>query len=365
MDVYVTGIASHPPASAVRDRRLEEMVFETTRNALADAAVERDEVDHVAIAGCDELDGRSISSMLLAAPAGACLKDEIKVTDSGLTALCLGAMRVAAGLSDLCLVVSWSKPSIAPFEDVMRMRADPFFTRPIGLNASIADGLFASAVSQAFGLDEEQAARAVVDAYARARNHPDGLRHPVPSARRISESDYVAAPLRAGHQAPRSDGTVSVVLASGRWLARHGTHEPRARLAGLGWCSDNYQLGGARLTEMRAFRRAFTEALSRAGLDGEAALDVAELDSPTGYHELAYRHALAELDPERVSPAGGAFAQYPYFCSGLVNARDAIRQVQGEARDVQIPGARLAAAHGSHGYAQQGHVFAIFEGAGA
>jgi len=363
MDVYVTGIASYPPSSALRDRRLEEMVFETTRSALADAAVERAEIDHVAIAGCDELDGRSISSMLLAAPAGACLKDEIKVTDSGLTALCLGAMRVAAGLSDLCLVVSWSKPSIAPFEDVMRMRAEPFFTRPIGLNASIADGLFAAAISHEHGIDEDAVTRCVLDAYGRARYHPDGLRHPLPTHKEISESPYVAAPLRAGHQAPRSDGAVAMVLASGRWLARSAM-EPRARLAGLGWCTDDYQLGGARLTAMRAFRSAFTDALTRAGLGSEADLDVAALDTPTGYHDLAYRRVLAGIDPQAVSPGGGAFAQYPYFCAGLINARDAIMQVQGEAGDVQRPGARLAVAHAGHGYAQQGHVFTVFEGVG-
>src|ERR1051326_3917980 len=50
------------------------------------------------VARRDELDGRSISSMLLAMPAGAYLRDEIKCTDSGLLGLCLGAMRVGSGV---------------------------------------------------------------------------------------------------------------------------------------------------------------------------------------------------------------------------------------------------------------------------
>ena len=145
MEVYVLGVAQHPAAERVADKRLEEMVFDTTRAALDDAAIERRQIDHVTIAACDELDGRSISSMLLAAPAGAYLKDENKCTDSGLIGLCLGAMRIAAGDLRLGLVVSWNKSSIAPFEDVMRMRAEPFFTRPVGLNRTIADGLFAQA----------------------------------------------------------------------------------------------------------------------------------------------------------------------------------------------------------------------------
>src|SRR3954471_17078530 len=114
MDVFITGMAMHPPAERVAGKRLEEMVFDTARAALDDAGVERAAIDHVTIAGCDELDGRSISSMLLAAPAGAYLRDEIKCTDSGITGLCLGAMRVASGLFDLGLVVSWNKTSEAP-----------------------------------------------------------------------------------------------------------------------------------------------------------------------------------------------------------------------------------------------------------
>ena len=140
-----------PPAEQVPDMRLEEMVYETARAALDDAAVTRAEIDHVTIAACDEIDGRSISSMLLAAPAGAYMRDEIKCTDSGLMGLCLGALRVGSGVLGLGLVVSWNKSSEAPLEDVMRMRCEPFYTRPIGLNMTIADGLFAQAAAERYG----------------------------------------------------------------------------------------------------------------------------------------------------------------------------------------------------------------------
>src|SRR5580704_7731129 len=100
MDLYVIGLAVHPPKPRIEDKRLEEVVFDVTRAALDDAGLEQGEVGQVTIAGCDELDGRSISSMLLAMPSGAYLKDETKCTDSGLTGLCLGAMRVASGVFD-------------------------------------------------------------------------------------------------------------------------------------------------------------------------------------------------------------------------------------------------------------------------
>ena len=93
MDIYVLGLAMVPARKRIADERLEEIVFSVTRAALDNAGVERAQIEQVTLAACDELDGRSISSMLLAMPAGAYLRDEMKCTDSGLTGLCLEAMR--------------------------------------------------------------------------------------------------------------------------------------------------------------------------------------------------------------------------------------------------------------------------------
>ncbi len=361
MDVYVLGVALHPARERVGDKRLEEMVFDTARAALDDAGIAREAIDHVTIAASDELDGRSISSMLLAAPAGAYLKDETKCTDSGLVGLCLGALRVESGAHDLGLVVSWNKSSIAPLEDVMRMRAEPYFVRPIGLNMAIADGLFAQAVGSALGFGEAEAAAAAARGHAAAARNPRAVARPRPSEAEIAASAYVAAPLREGHRAPVTDGAVAMVLASRRWLSRRPRARPLARLAGTGWRVDGYDLGGARLSGLESFRASFDEALRVAGRRRAGALDVIELDAQTGFHAVAYGRALDLAAPERLSPSGGAFAQNPYFCTGLANAAEAVLQVSGRAGAVQVAGARSAAAHGSHGFAQQGHAVAVFE----
>ena len=62
-----------------------------------------------------------------------------------------------------------------------------------------------------------------------------------------------------------------------------------------------------------------------------------------------------------ISPGGGSFAQNPLFCTGLVNAAEAVLQVAGRAGAVQRPGVERAAAHGCHGIAQQGNVVMVFE----
>lgn len=365
MDVYVLAAAMHPASRRIADKRLEEVVYDTTAAALGEAGLERDQIEQVTIAACDELDGRSISSMLLAMPAGAYLKDEIKCTDNGLVGLCLSAMRMQSGLFDLGLAVSWCKPSIAPVEEVMRARAEPFFTRPVGLNMSIADGLFAQAQCAAHGITEDEATEAVLTLVGKAARNPRAVPGPLPSAEGIARSPYVAHPLRRGHQAPLSDGAVALVLASGDWLHRHPEVMPLARIAGLGWSIDGYALGGERLSALASFEAARDRALGMAGIDLDE-LDVIELDSQTGYHDAACRRRLDGADPAALSPSGGAFAQNPYFCTGLVNAAESLLQVTGRAGPVQRPGAArggaLAAAHGGYGFAQQGNVFAVFEG---
>ena len=352
----------HSASSWVADKRLEEMVFDTAKAALDDAGVTRKELDHVTIAACDELDGRSISSMLLSAPAGAYLKDEIKTTDSGLIGLCLEALRIESGNFHLGLLSSWNKSSKAPFEDVMRMRCEPFFTRPIGLNMSIADGLFAQAVAGTYGIGENDINAAVHASYKIAHKNERGKRSAIPSLAEIEASSYVSVPLRRLHQAPVTDGGVSMVLCSGEWLSKHPDRRPLARLSGVAWQIDDYQLGQKRLSALRGFKAAFQNAVAMSGLRDSSQLDVVELDSQTGFHDVAYRRALDLKDSCQFSPSGGPFAQNPYFCTGLVHAAEAVLQVSGRAGAVQVKGAKRAAAHGCHGFAQQGNCVAIFEG---
>jgi acetyl-CoA acetyltransferase len=361
MDVYIVGYASHPPADKVLSKRLEEMVYDTSAQALRSAGIERSELDHITLATCDELDGRSISSMLMAAPAGGYLKDELKATDAGMVGLHLAAMRIATGRYGLGLLASWNKSSKAPFEDVMRMRCEPFFTRPIGLNAAIADALFAQAQCDAGRASEALASAASARLQASAASNPRGLRRKGASENDIAASPYVATPLREGHRAPVSDGAVSIVLASGGWLKRNPRAKPLARLAGIGSSIDHYYLGGARLAELSSFRQAWDWALRQAGIKSVSAIGAVEADCQTAYHALAYAGMLGLTSSAAFCPSGSAFAQNPYFCAGLVNLIEAVEQVRGKAGPAQQPQMQFAAAHGQHGFAQQGNVVAIVE----
>lgn len=361
MNVYVVGAASYPAVELEQSRRLEEMAYQVSRAALESAGVSRGQVDHMTIGAVDELDGRPISSMLMAAPAGGFMTDEMKVTDSGLMALCLGAARLMTGEFQLGLVCSWCKPSKTSVDEVMRLRGDPFFTRPLGFDMTMADGLFAQAMACEFGITEDEAADRAAAAEARGAANPRAVSRARASREEIAASDYVATPLRDKHRAPSSDGAATLVLASESFLASNPGVRPLARLSGVGWSVDSYRLGAKRLRSLRSLRDAWSRALAMAKLSDINSLDILELESPTSWHEAAAVRALGIKDETKLTPSGGAFAQNPLACTGLIGAVEAVLQVSGGAGTIQRSGVRTAAAHSCHGFAQQGNVVACFE----
>ena len=360
-DVYVLGVGMYPATLREHGRRLEEMVYSTSRRALDDAGVNRRQLDNVVLGASDELDGRPISSMLMTGPAGGYLTDEIKVTDCGATALCLEYARIRSGEFHLGLVASWCKSSKTDVNAVMRLRGDPFFMRPLGLDNTVADALFAQAVSKRFGIEAREANQRARAAFAKGARNPRGLKTAPLSEQEIAASAYEAAPVRVGQRAPHSDGAVSIVLASSTFLRGNPDCKPLARMTGAGWASDSYRLGQDRLSNMSAARSAWDMAMRHAGLSAASDFDVIELESPTSWHEAAWVRTFGIDDESAVSPSGGTFAQNPLFCSGLVNAAEAALQVAGRAGDVQRSDVRRAAAHSCHGYAQQGNVVMTFE----
>lgn len=365
MNVYVLGVATHAAHASIGDQRLEEIAFDTAHAALADAGISRKEIDHVTLGASDELDGRGITSMLLAAPSGAYLRDEMRVTDSGLMALCLGALRVASGRFQCGLVVSWNQTSIGSVEEVTRMRAEPFTLRPIGMNRAVADGLFAQAASARFGFDAAAVESRVETRRAAARHNE----RRASKTGRHTDGDLpagtIAYPLAGRHRAPVTDGAAALVLASEDWCRSHPGVRPLARLSAATWAVDAYRLDAARLGGLDTFTSCFGQALSRAGLASAGELDAVEIEAQDGWYDLAFEQALQLPSNVAVSPSGGSWSQNPYFCTGLVNAVEAALQVGGRAGAVQIPGARRVAAHGTHGFAQQAHAAVVMEGVAA
>ncbi|MBA3474053.1 MAG: hypothetical protein H0T57_12645 [Rubrobacter sp.] len=342
---------------AFLDARLEEIVFDTVAAALEDAGVAREELESVVIGASDELDGRSITSMLLAMPAGAFLKDEIRTT-SGMHALALQAMRVQSGLFDLGVVVSWSKPSETySVESVQWTSLDPFIARDVGLVDPIASAVVANAYLDHFDRD-----RGDLDRRAGEKNEQAKRNGSAGSEGIFSGGAY---PFGAEHLAPIVDGAAAVVVASPRAVETRELRRPPVWLRGLGWATDGYALSERTLWEWPTLRRAAEDALDRAGSRVEE-IEHFEVDDYSVLHEALAVEALGLAEPgagfdylsdagDKVNPTGGGFGGYPPVCMGLWRVAEVYRRlVEGEAR--------RALAHGTTGIAAQGHEVAVLEG---
>ena len=339
--------------------RLEEVVFDAVAAALEDAGVVREELDSVALGASDELDGRSITSMLLAMPAGAFLKDEIRTT-SGLHALVLQAMRIQSGMFDLGVAVSWAKPSeTSSVASVQRTSLDPFIGRDLGLIDPIASAVMAAAYLERFGRD-----RGDLDSRSEQKTRS---RVGTSSDETASTSSSVSYPLRSEHLAPLVDGVTVVVVASPRMVERLDLRHPPVWLRGLAWATDSYLLSERTLWEWSALQRVTKDALDRAGLQIEE-IERFELDDYSVMHEVLAVEALGLTEPgtgfdylstaeengRQINPTGGTFGGYSPVCAGLWRVVEAYRHLS-------EGGAQRALAHGTTGIAAQGHEVAVLE----
>ncbi|MDY6851597.1 MAG: hypothetical protein SV487_05945, partial [Thermodesulfobacteriota bacterium] len=210
--IAIIGLGQTKYETGKPDQILDEIVFEAASKALADAGMTRDEMDCITISAGDQIDGRPISSMLEACPAGAYLKDEIKVTEESSYAAILAGMRILSGVFDTALVVSWSKCSETFVAQVSNYSAEPFFTRSCALNYITAEAMLLSQYKKEYGLPESAAAKVVV------KNRGNAVRNPLACYQKpvyeeeVANSGFISWPLRNMDVAPYCDGACAMVL---------------------------------------------------------------------------------------------------------------------------------------------------------
>lgn len=305
-------------------RSLEEMIFEASRDALAAAGVDRSRLDGVVLSGNDQIDGRVISCMPSAGPAGGVGLDVTMIASSGEHALVYGYLRLLSGQGDNVLVVGWSKPSesVHP-EHAELVSAEPYLLRAIGMNDTLAAALQASRWADAAAPDVR---------------------------------DPVSWPLTRKDLPARSDAVFAAVLAvegsfpAGRELAW---------IRGAGWSTDRYELGARDLADQTALKQAVAHLASAGTAPGPQQWDTTEIAAPS---EPAVRAAVATLglDPDAaVNPSGSlAASPAPAHVAGLARLFAAAGSV-GDG-SVGEGAARVTAGVGMNGFAGQGATVMVF-----
>ena len=359
--VAIVGVGQTRHAEFRNDRVYWENDYEAAKLALEDAALDKGQIDTVISSGWDAVDGRTISDMHTCMAIGGYLKDSAHVGEDGILALAYAYVRIASGQFDTA-VVSAHGHREASLEHVSSAVFDPLFTRPLGANYLTSLAIQANAYVQRFGVGQAAAAKVVVKNRANGAQNPYAhLKAPV-TQEEVLGSGWVAYPLRALDIPPESVGGVALVLAAEENVKRI-TDKP-VWVKGIGWAIEGYYLGSKDLSEMPSLAAAAQRAYSMAGIKRPLEeLDVAEIHEPTSYHELMAYEALGfaaagqgvrlieEGVTERagklpVNMSGGALSTNLLGASGLARAAEATLQLRGEAHGRQVPGAKLALAHG-------------------
>jgi len=231
-------------APRIDDRSLEELTFDASAAVLADAGLTAASVGSVVLYGQDQMNGRVISCMVAAGPAGGVDRDVTMIASSGEHALIYAYLRLLAGQGDSVLVVAWGKPSEGVHPDHAELvHAEPYLLRRLGMNNAVAAALQAS----------------------RLGHRPDA-------------GGAVATWPLAASDLPSDHDTVHAAV-----LRREGTFDAGSELAwvrGAGWAMDVYDLGGRDLADLVSLD-AVKAQLARQGAPAPSTWDRLEVAAPS------------------------------------------------------------------------------------
>ena len=374
----VVGVYQTPYREAYPEETLEGLIFRATRQLLEEVGIGAQDLSNVVTSSSDVTDGRAISNMVNAGSTASYFKDSINLSSASEHAFLLAAMQIMSGVHDLTLVVSWSKASESPMDYVERISSEPYFTRPIGLNARTSYALQASAYQQAYGPKRELVSQVVVKNRRNALDNPLAHIREELTLEQVEEAAPLYWPLTEYEVAPYSDGVCAVLLSSEE--RARSFDGPMAWIKGMGWAMDVFWAGERDLTKLSSLQTAAKKAYEMAGIDDPLQqIDLAELHETSSYNELMQYEALGFTEHgqgERliedgitfrdgglpVNRSGGALSSNPAFASGLVQVAEAALQVMGQAGERQVQGAKTALATAQQGFASQGASVVCLEG---
>ena len=368
--VAIVAVAQIGHEDAV-SKNIRDITYEVTKDVLNQVGMKREELGTIVSSSADFWQGISCSNSLYYDAGGGYLKDATKAAEDGAFGFLYGVMRVMSGHFDNAVVHAVTKSSEIPSASTLtNLYADPFYQRQVGLNDISTAAMQAMLYMDKYKITEEQAAKVVVKNLGNAVNTPYAQKKGEITVDEVLKSNVVAYPLKSLDCAPYSDGTCAILLASEE-KAKKLTPNP-VWVRGMGWCVDHYFFGDRDLLDGK-LRKAAKKAYDMAGIKNPLEeIDVAEVCEPYSFQELLWYEQLGfcgegeggELIDNGitamggklpVNPSGGVLAHNPYVARGLIRIAEAALQLMGKAEKRQVPDAKIALAHSTHGFAGQNH----------
>jgi acetyl-CoA C-acetyltransferase len=356
--VYVLGVGELPPTKSLKDLDFREMTFEAAVRAYADAGIGPSEVDGLFTAEQDFVEGVSIADEYTPDQVGTRLKFNMLVVGDFLEALFHAYMAVRSGLMDLVAVESHARPSeMENYADVLRSSLDPHCLRPILSDPYAIAGLDARAFLGRTG-STTQDLSLVAEKNLKNAARSGGPYGEALNADDVERTAFVYEPLRQKHVAQFSDYVAVVVLGSERAAKGSERAVEVASIWQAGATSGAHQW--MRKWGVMEWVKGALERVER-DLRGNPmrSCDLVEFTEFFAHQELQFLSALLGSEGEAlrmlragdlelgselpVNPSGGALGNGNSLnASGGRAFVSAVRQLRGEAGNVQVKGAKTA-----------------------
>jgi acetyl-CoA C-acetyltransferase len=292
---------------------------------------------------------------------------------SGASAVKLGVMAIASGMSDCVLVIGGEgMRAVTGWEgtDFVATMLHPDAEYKYGCTLPSFAGLFTRLCMDKFGVESKDLAIVAV------KNHDNACHNPVSHImrpvvlERITNPAYinatnplVADPLRQFDMCPVSDGAAAVLLVARDKQEELGFGQKKfVRVAGIASATDTHVVANRAVpTDLLAVRLSAQKAYEMAGM-GPDDIDVAELHDafqileieeaeevgffPRGEGHLAARRGDTKIGGKMpVNTSGGLKAKgHPLGATGVSQIVELVKQLRGEAEGRQVEGAQTGLA---------------------
>ncbi len=276
----------HSKFGVRNDVNLAELAYEAIKQAVAEAGVERKDIDFAVFSNVGGWSSEPLPAVVALEYAGLTGVGTLRVEAacaSGSAAIKAGYDAIKSGEADVVLVVGFEKMNESPTPTVVEFigRAGNYFWefQNFGLTFPGYYALYATAYMAKYGATEEDLCKVAVKNHYYASFNPKAQFPRKITLEQCMQSRYIAWPLKLFDCSPITDGAAAVVLAS-EDVAKKLTDSP-IWIEAIGVSSGTSNLS-KRLdfTHLEAARIAARMAYKKAGIDPENPvkyLDVAEV----------------------------------------------------------------------------------------
>ena len=346
-----------------------ELAYETIEKVLQETGLtfagDGTGIDSIVTCSQAFFEGGCISGLTVANYAGTHLMPEDKVCEDGINAVLCAFAQILSGHYDTVLVVSHCLESQTQKSIIDNTSFDPIYQRLLGLDYHAAAGMQANRYMHKYGITPEQCAKVAVRDRGNAKRNPFAQEPLDITVEDVLKSEMVAYPIRRLDTKSNSDGSCAMIIAREE-KAKKLTDKPVWILGASNYYEAHY-LGDRDLAKCDALGLAAKRTYGMAGItDPMKDIDVTEISIEYSYQGLLWMEGLGFCGAGEggklidsggtnmggqlpVNPSGGVLAGNPVSVAGMARVVEAALQLRGEAGGRQVPGAKVALAHGITG----------------